>query len=107
VFDMVESKIIRACRDGDGAMLRHFADRRMRARGYGPKIEQEERHGADPVLEERRRQAIAALSAIIEERAREGKPPIFAHPKPAVLMTAPQVDKRRAALAGPSAPERW
>jgi len=34
-FDLVEAAILEACRKRDGAMLRFYADRRMRSRGYG------------------------------------------------------------------------
>ena len=36
--DLVESHIIEACRSGNGAMLRFYADRKPRDRGYGMRI---------------------------------------------------------------------
>jgi hypothetical protein len=88
-------------------MLRYFADRRMRARGYGVKIEQGERDAPDPAREQRRSEALAALSAIMEEQAREGKPPVFAENAQKPVAVPKQSDAHRRQLAGPPAPERW
>jgi len=43
--------------------------RKMRHRGYGPKIENYDIAPRDPEIEEKRKQAMQAMLALIEERA--------------------------------------
>lgn len=107
VFDMVEGAIIDACREGDSAMLRFFADRRMRGRGYGPKSEENDKRDADPAAEEKRRVAFATMMNIIEERVKRGEPPIFAENTHPTIALPKQSNTSRRVLAGPPPPERW
>jgi Bacterial regulatory protein, Fis family len=75
--DMVENAIIEAVRNGDMATARWWADRRMRHRGYGPRIDTLEVTPPDPDAEAKRMKAVAFFSRVIEERARLGLPSIF------------------------------
>ena len=51
----------------------------MRDRGYGQRIDTEDKTPPpDPEAAARRQKAMAMLIALIEERAKEGKPPLLA-----------------------------
>jgi len=75
--DIVENVIIEAVRNGDMPTARWWADRKMRHRGYGPRVETQDITPPDPDAEDKRRRAVAFFSKVIEERARLGLPSIF------------------------------
>lgn len=83
VGDMVEGNIVELCEEKDGAMLRFYADRKLRDRGYGLKFDFKDNTPIDPLAEQKRAEAMKLVGAMIEERARLGLPPLFAKAGPA------------------------
>jgi hypothetical protein len=83
--DMVEGNILDLCADKDGAMLRFYADRKLKDRGYGLKLDFRDETPVDPLAEQRRAEAMRIVGAMIEQRARLGLPPLFARPAAPVI----------------------
>ena len=90
---------------GAAALWLHNRDPKRWQRRTAPPDDPPPAHAAE--AEQKRRAAFATMMALIEERAREGKPPIFAHPQPKPLTTSMPLSRPRVVQSNPPAPQRW